>query len=254
MKKNIIVYGVHNWPNREPTKEEIDYCNEWYQRVIQFVPYLKKVIVTTGNYCNIKHSPFPKEVEIVQNKIPYTEDYSNRHSYFRNGFMTGIWHALLNENDWDILFHLQVRVLVGVPLKEEFDKFIDINKHVMSPKYTQMGGSGIEIGIFAMKKWAVMKYATSAIRQSFVMYNDSDINCEHEAFVMFSDTWYNPWKHILTTRQKDFFLNGREYLYNSTPFCIFNENYILQLPFISQNKKHSYERAIELWKQQYPLK
>jgi hypothetical protein len=254
----IIVFGVHHWPNREPTTAEKQHADEWYKRIKAFIPNTSKVIVTTGTYSNINHSPFPAEVEIVQNKIPYTDTYSREMNYFRNGFMTGIWNALINEDDWDILFHVQCRVLLGKSLTDEIAEFMNTrDKKVMAPRYTQKIGSSIEISIFAMKPFAVRKYATSGVRQSLNIYEAPDVNCEEEAIIMFSNTWFNPWQDVITTRQLDFFddepgsvANDASWVYS--PFAILNANVIKSLPFISTNDKHIEHDALNLWKENHP--
>lgn len=250
---NIIVYGVDHWPDLPPTEKKINHCKEWYDRIIKFIPYVSKVIIATGNNCNIEYSPYPKEVTIIQNNIPQTVEYSREYSYFRNGFMTGIWHTLLNEKNYNILFHIQARVLIGENLKKEIDDFmLKDNKLIMAPFYTQHIGSSIEISIFAMKINAIRKYATSGIRQSFNIYNAPDVNCEEEAYIMFHDSWYNPWPDILTTRQIDTF-DPRNYTKEfTTPFCISNKEAFNRLPFISTYKKHVVDSYLKSWKECHP--
>ncbi len=252
---NVIVYGVHHWSNEPQTLEHINSCQEWYNRIIKFIPNVNKVIIATGNLCNPEFSPFPKEVQIVQNNIPYTQEYTRDYNYFRNGFMTGIWHSLLNEKNWDILFHIQGRVLIGEPLGDFLEFFNKSNYLVMAPKFTQFIGTSIEISIFAMKLDAVRKYATSTVRASFNVYGLPDLNCEEEAYVMFNDSWYNPWKSLLTTRQIDTFVDdegcigeGMEY----SPFAILNPQHIIKLPFISTGEKHITNESLKLWKEYHP--
>ena len=90
---NNIVFGVHHWPSTPPTPEDLQHCEEWYTRIIKNIPDVKHVFIATGCKSKLEYNPFPKQVQIVQNKVPYTVAYSKTHNYFRNGFMTGIWSA-----------------------------------------------------------------------------------------------------------------------------------------------------------------
>jgi len=250
---NILVYGVHNWDNKDQPQRHIDHCHEWYNRIQKFIPNVKKVMVATGNYCNPQYSPFPKEVQIVQNGIQKTYEYSRRYQYFRNGFVSGIWHTLLNEKDWDILFHIQGRVLIGESLEKELNSFFNSDSLVMAPKFTQYIGSSIEISIMAMKQDAVKEYAVSPVRTSFNKYNLPDVNCEEEAYIMFNNSWYNPWKKIITTRQLDnFYDDNGEMIDILSPFAILDKEYIKKLPFISVGKKHINYDYYNYWKECHP--
>lgn len=251
---NVIVYGVHHWTNEKQSDECIAHCKEWYDRIMKFVPNVKKVIIATGNYCNLEFNPFPKEVQIIQNKIPLSEPYSRKYNYFRNGFMTGIWHTLLNEENWDVLFHVQGRVLLGKDLANEFKSFIENEKvSIMAPRFTQFIGTSVEISIIAMKPNAVQKYATSAIRQSFECYNEIDMNCEDEAYIMFSNAWYNPWPQVISNRQLDYFNNDAGIQTNElSPFAIMDETEFNKLPFIATGDKHVTSKFLNSWKENNP--
>jgi len=247
-----LVFGVHHWGNRPPTHEERGHCNEWYDRITAFVPGVKDVFVATGSYSNPNFSPLPEDVQLVQNNVHFDAPYSRDINYFRNGFMTGIWHALLNEKDWDVLFHIQTRVFMGAPLTDELDQFSTMSgMDVMAPRFAQKIGTSIEISIFAMKPEAVKKYATSGVRQSLNIYGIPDVNCEEEAFIMFNKSWFNPWPDVITTRANDFMEIGDGKFINS-PFAITNPEVLNSLPFISANDKHISEPLLEGWKEQHP--
>lgn len=236
----IIAYGVSNWSDTTPA-DQIELNCEWYKRIIKYIPGVTKVIVTTGNYSDPKTSPFHSNIKIVQNNIPLTEPYSNKHNYFRNGFITGIWHALLNEPEWDILFHIQPRVLIGANMSKHLHDFMNTDKSVMCARLINSVGYSMEISLLAMKRQAVQTYATRGFRQSFEIENTLYIStCEEEAFKLFHKTWYNPWDNIITTRQYDWSM-----LYNNTnePACfqIKNIDDFSNLPFISTGKHVSDE-------------
>jgi len=251
MYMNVLVYGVHHWPDRPPTKEEKDHCNEWYHRIMAFVPGVKKVFVSTGTYSNPIHSPLPENVHLVQNNIHLTESYSRANNYFRNGFMTGIWHSLINEKNWDVLFHVQTRVLLGESLEEEMKKFFaDDEMNIMAPRFTQQIGCSVEISITAMKPLAARKFATSGVRQSLNIYDAPDVNCEEEAYIMFNDTWFNPWQSVITTRMSDHIRKDKRSL--PGPFMIYNESVLRSLPFISTNRTHITDDALNAWKEVHP--
>lgn len=242
----ILVYGVSNWNNNTPSNQ-IDLNHEWYRRIIKHIPNVSKVLVTTGNYSDPSCTPFPKEVQIVQNNIPFTEPYSAKHNYFRNGFLTGVWYALLQPEPWDILCHIQTRVLIGCDLSNEFNTFTNNNKQVMCARLINSTGYTMEISLFAMKRQAVETYATKGYRHSFENHNSIYIpTCEEEAFKLFQSSWYNPWPTVVSTRQHDFSLlpkNTNEH----TCFEIVNECLYEQLPFISTGK-HASQYFIEKWR------
>ena len=157
---NIVVYGVHHWPNREPTQLELDRYREWYDRIVYNIPYISSISIATGCYSNPAHSPFPPEVNIIQNKVPYTKEYSKEHNYFRNGFVSGVWYNLLNRDNWDVLLHIQSRVFIGDKMDKIFDDFYTMPQQVIAPNLICQAGSWMEISFFGMKPIAAMKYIT----------------------------------------------------------------------------------------------
>lgn len=248
----IIVYGVHHWNDNAPDKKTKQYCKEWYDRIIKNIPNVSEVFVTTGSHSNPNKSPFPKKVSIIQNKIPYTQPYTLYHNYFRNGFMTGIWHALLNISDWDILLHVQSRVLVGDNLTKQFQDFQNSSKQVICPSLIQQGINSMEISFFGMKPAAVMKYATGGHRPSF-HYDSTEYtyNCEEEAYLMFHKTWFNPWPEIITTRQLDKSCRSVGLKTEHSPFSLFNLRDIEKLPVVSTGI-HILPEYLQHWKNTHP--
>ena len=246
---NILVYGVFNWDKNTLTKEYKDHCREWYDRIIKNIPYIKKVFVATGSYSDPEISPLPSTVPIIQNGVKYTIPYTNNHNYFKNGFLTGIWHCLLNEKDWDILIHVQSRVLIGDPLIKEIDTFYTRQEQIMAASLIGTAGMSIEQSFICMKPLAAQKYCTNHQRPSFTSDDKYTLNCEEEVYWMFHNTWYNPWPHIITTRQLDH-TNGQYYYYMS-PFSIQQLSDYKKLPFISTGY-HAHPDFIQSWKDAHP--
>lgn len=232
----ILVFGVHHW-FKPSSKAEKKHLQEWHDRINKFIPN-SEIFITTGCYSLQKQSPFPSQLPVIQNKIPYTKEYSVRHNYFRNGFMTGIWHALLNHENWDILFHIQPRVLLGVDMQPFIQEFINNDQYqVLAPNFYSQGGAKLEISFFGMKPGAVKSYSLGGLRNSFIQENDIyPWNTEQEAYEMFYNVRYNPWPEVFTTRQIDSVANGFGAPSLYSPFTILNIKEYGELPLISTGK------------------
>lgn len=247
----IAVFGVYHWLNEPPTQEQIDYCKDWEARIHKHIGECE-IFVTTGTYSDPKFSPFSKNIPIIQNGCPPTQKYSVDHNYFRNGFMTGIWHALLNIKDYDILYHVQTRVKIGDNLTSHLQEFIKLeNCSVMAPRFASNLGTLIEISCMAMKPSAVLAYATQGLRATFTPPDSNTMSCEQEAYLMFYQTWYNPWPHVITTRQLDPDQRGLPHPFYSA-FTISESTEINKLPMISTGK-HILDKFSQQWEQQHPL-
>jgi hypothetical protein len=78
---------------------------------------------------------------------------------------------------------------------------------LMAPAFTSFIGSSIDVSLMFMKKSCVLTYSQTGARQNFEIFSNECLNCEEEAFLMFRNSWYNPWKEILSIKQFD------------SPFC-----------------------------------
>lgn len=207
----ILVYGVTNWDGKEEFDDGCMHCNrgfnliEWYNRVVTFIPNAHKVFITTGTYSDPRLNPLP--VDIYQLPFIKVVPYSPQNSYFRVGFMTGIWKALLDYTDFDILFHVQCRTLLGKDLTPYLEEFMNREEQVMGLRYTsgthhQGFTHGIDVGAMAMKRDAALMYAIGGRRFS-CDNNPLPMNCETEAYLMFKDSWMKLFPEIPTVRQDD---------------------------------------------------
>jgi len=197
----LLVYGVTNWDNFEEAEKIKPDLIEWYERVIKFLPTASKVFIASGTYSPPSFNPLPCDLYQVENyKIG---KYSRNNLYFRVGFLTGIWKALLDFSDFDVLLHVQCRNFVGQDLTSVVEEFWKRPEDVMSLNWKSSANlRGIEISFFGMKKRAAQLYTMTGLRQSC----DPDpfiLNSEDEAYELFKDTWYNPWPEIDTIRQHD---------------------------------------------------
>lgn len=249
---NILVYGVHHWGDNPLPKKELAHLKEWKERIYHYIPGAQ-IFIATGNYSDPQKSPHPANVKIVQNDLPFLDKYSIQVNYFRNGLTTGIWHALLNEKQWDILLHIQPRVLLGTSMLSYLETFLKNDTYqVIAPCHHCSYGTEIEISFFGMKRAAAQKLVTAGLRQSIEQKNTvSTISCEQEALLLFKDQWYNPWPEVLTTRQLDFY----SMLKHIEPTCsLFTEldlETFKKLPLVSCGK-HALVEYIQEWREHHP--
>jgi len=207
----ILVYGVTHWDGPEDFNKTCCIVHdkrrthiEWYNRVCTFIPNAD-VFLTTGTYSDPRLNPLP--VELIQIPFKKVFKYTHQNNFFRNGFMTGIWKALLDCPDFDLLIHCQVTRYLGTDLSGYLQEFMNRPEQLFSIRFTsgfnkQLDVKGIDVGFMAMKKNAALMYAVGGLRQScdrspFVM------NCEEEAYLMFKTSWWNPWPQIPTVKQID---------------------------------------------------
>jgi len=243
----VVVYGVVHWDSEKHAKEQRSDLIEWYTRVKKFIP-CDDIFLTAGTYSNPQFNPLP--IPIINNGIKYTNEYSIEWNYFRNGFMTGIWHASMNL-DFDILFHVQCRNLIGEDLSPYLENFYNREEIMMAPQWkASRWGITVEVSLMAMKNDAVKKYVGGGLRPSLALYSPV-LNTELEAFHLFNENgqWYNPFYWITSTRKRDpdKWNAGRKYSQWDVPM-----NRFLKLPFIAINKHCSKEEADE-WRKENPI-
>ena len=229
------VFGVCYWENEKPA-----YLEDWYARINKFLPN-QGVYLCPGCWSDPKLCPIP--VPVIQYGLKKSEDYSRNWCYYYSGFMTGIYHALLNL-DFELLVHVQDRTLIGIDLTDIIQEFMERDEILCAPKYTGQIGVGIETGFMMMKKEAVMRYATSNMRCALSEYDQ--INVEDEALYMFDDDWWNPFPSIHTIREFD-----GTFVFKKTPFNL-SQKKTINLPILAAGK-HSLKREQVLWQQKHPL-
>ena len=243
----IVVYGVVHWNDKKHAKEQKDHIVEWYQRCKKFIP-LSDLFLSAGTYSDPKYNPL--SIPIVNNGIKYTREYCIEWNYFRNGFMTGIWHAALNL-DYDILFHVQCRNLIGDNLTSYLIDFWSREEIIMAPQWkASRFGICVENSFMAMKKPAVESYLAGGLRPSLATFNPV-LNTEQEAFHLFNEggNWYNPFHWITSIRKRDpdKWNAGRRNSQYDVSMVDF-----LKLPFIATNR-HCSEVEKNDWKLRHPV-
>lgn len=240
----ILVFGVTHWNNKNEMDKIIPQILDWKNRIISNVGSHIKFFLTTGTY---SEGIIPIYIPVYQNKVKFTNRYNIEWNYFRNGFMTGIWKALLDYK-FDILFHIQPRILIGKSIRQELEDFWnDKNSIIMAPKLTYDYGIDVEISMIAMKREAVETYATSALRHSLSQVPLGAFNCEKEAENLFFDRWYNPWYKVKTIRKYPM-VRREDCEYNLTA------EQVMELPFISTGDLHIEKEDVEEWKIKHPVK
>lgn len=223
----IQTFGVTYWSKQSNDyKLTYDMLNEHHNRIQKYISSTQ-MFYAPGSYSNPYDCPV-KNVDVIQIGIENTKPYSRDWNYFHVGFMTGIYHALLN-TDFDVLVHVQDRTLIGINLLPIISEFMSRKEIICAPKYTSLGGTSLETGLMIMKPEAVKIYATQHKRIS--LSDDPQMNVEEEAFGLFWDKWWNPWPHVSTIRQYDVIRDA----YNAFNL---DESHFLQLPFIAAGAKH----------------
>lgn len=230
------VFGVCYWGQETP-----HYLDDWHARIKAFLPH-EKLFLCPGSYSNPDKLHLA-DVDVVQIGVQNTEHYTRDWCYFYVGFMTGIYHALLNL-DFDILVHVQDRTLIGNYLIRTLEEFSERKEILCAPKLTSQLGIGIETGFMAMKREAVLRYATSNLRCALSQYQQ--MNVEDEAFYMFGEDWWNPFPEVHTTRQED-----HTYSTENSPFTL-SKPLTARLPIIASGK-HCNERYLSEWKKNHPI-
>jgi len=237
---NIIVFGITNWDSPQEVSNKETQLKEWHQRIKKFIPGVSKIFLTTGTYSDPKLCP----LDCPMYQVPFikTEPYSKNRNYFRHGFMTAIWHTLFHEPNVDLLIHCQTRNLIGEDLTPYINEFLKKEEILMAPKFSSLMGCSIDVSLMFLKPPAILFYSIGGYRQSLDT-RKRVLNCEEEAFLMFKNSWYNPWDKILTIKQLD-----SSFLDNQTPFKIQDKNYFLSLPFIASQPPHCEKEYSEIWK------
>jgi hypothetical protein len=242
----IVVYGVTNWDSRQDFGRSCSKCNleqnliEWYNRVLKFIPGTHKLFLTTGTYSDPRLNPIP--VDLIQIPFFKTLEYSPQNNYFRNGFMVGIWKALLDYADFDLLIQCQTTRIIGQDLSGILEEFMKRDEQLLAPRFTSGTNNNyniksIDVGFMVMKKNAALMYAVAGKRQSCDSHN-SPMNCEDEAYLMFKNSWWNPWPNIPTLKQLDLTANTASDFGGSTDswYNITDLEYFKKMPIIAIGK------------------
>lgn len=256
----LLIYGVTNWEDKSEFESSCIKCNkgynliQWYNRIVTFIPAAKKIFITTGTWSDPSLVPIP--VEVVQIPFIKTIPYTNQNSYFRVGLMTGIWKALLNYPDFDILLHCQTSRLLGQNILPLLEEFMKSKEQLMAMRFTsgknrESGTNGIDVGFMAMKRNAALMYAVAGRRQS-CENNPEPMTCEEEAYLLFKDSWKVMWPEIPTPKQRDLTYEGLTY---NPPkdswYEITDIEYFKKLPIIA-NGKHITHEFYEAWLEANP--
>ena len=252
-KPRIIVFGVCNWDNKEHAESQKEHLTEWLNRVNYFINP-EKVFLAAGSYSNPEYNPLP-ELQLVQNYWVPLGPYSPVNNYFRNGFIAGIWNALINEyGNFDILFHLQCRQLIGENIETECNDFMNkSDKFILAPKWMDYDHNQwceyVDISNIGMKPMAAKMFTSMGLRPSIGLRSNINEECyvqsEEEAALLFKNHWYNPWPMIETTRQLSWRLRPRK---NRE----LTRDELLKLPFIATTAKNSIKEDVDEWKKTHP--
>jgi hypothetical protein len=239
----IVAYGVGNWDNQVQAEHLKIYYEEWRNRVRAYCNE-PEMFIATGTYSDPKFTPL--NLPVIQNGVTKTRPYTKEWNYFRNGFITGCWHALLNL-EFDVLIHVQCRTLLGVDLMGNLHRFMDSSKQIMAPRFVCIPKNihnSVEVGLMAMKPDAVRLYTSFGLRPSISPFDQ--INCETEALELFSDSWYNPYPEVHTCRKRvnSFGKDSEDDL---------SKEEFMKLPFIAAHK-HAKKEDVEDWCHAHPCK
>jgi hypothetical protein len=266
----IVVFGVTHWDNEKEFQTTCSNCNktdilfEWYNRVFNFIPNPYKVFLAAGSESNPALNPLP--IDLYQIYFKKIFPYSNQNLYFRLGFMTGIWKALLDFPDFDLLIHVQATRYLGKDLTPYLREFLQRDEQVMACNYKSQLPEVMEkrvwnimdIGFMAMKKPAALMYAATGYRQSCDP-NLYPITAEEEALLMFKDSWWNPFPEIPTIRQRDLAYetlcenDSIDFKVGESQFEITDIEYFKTLPIIA-NGKHVTKEFLDAWLAANPCK
>lgn len=254
----IIVYGVTNWDSSEEFEKECYICNkafnliEWYNRNVTFIPNIHHMFLTTGTYSDPSLNPIPAPLY----QLPFFKvlPYTAQNNYFRVGFMIGIWKALMDFPDFDLLIHVQTTRLIGKDLTPYIEEFMERDEQLMAMRFTSGKNrendiKGIDVGFMAMKRNAALMYAVGGRRFS-CDNNPSPMNCEDEAYLMFKDSWMVLWPEIPTPKQYDLTyrsgMSPEEKSNSDSWYDITDIDYFKNLPIIA-NGKHVDHDFYEAW-------
>jgi hypothetical protein len=249
----VMVFGVCNWDTEEDALGQKEHLEDWLTRVNYFIKP-SNVFLAAGTYSNPKWSPLP-QLRLVQNYWIPLGPYSPVNNYFRNGFMAGLWHSLINEyGNFDILFHMQCRQLIGEDITDKLSDFLNHkDKFIIAPRWRDYDHNRwcnyVDISNVGMKPIAVQMLTAMGLRPSIGLRIDPGeeyyVQSEEEAALLFQNHWYNPWPEIETTRQISWRLYPRK---NKE----LTREELLKLPFVATTRKNSIEEDINEWKRTHP--
>ena len=241
----LLAFGIFYWRSQSDAQKAKSSMVEWKKRLDHYLDD-PDIFITSGTYSDPKYNP--TNMEFVQIDLPVTKPYSTGWNYWKHGFLTGVYHAMLNKRDWDVLCYVHYNLLLGENLIPKLKDFYDTPKEIASCSFIDPKGTFLEAGLMFLKKDAVLKYMTTNFKPCLDQSNRMYI--EEEMMELFSDSWYNLYPEIPTFRtnsDRSDEPDVMEYLEN---YSIDREQ-IPNLPFMFQT--HFIEPEIESWKRKHPL-
>lgn len=236
-KPKIVVFGVSFW------KDEKHWLyDEWKGRINKYIGP-DEVFITPGSYSD--PSKISDGTPVIQIGIQNTKDYSKNWSYYHVGFLTGIYHLLLNIKEFDIAIHVQDSTLINTDIRPHINEFLSRDEIFAAPKFSSEMGTYVETAFMMMKRPAVEQYATSPMRPS--LSDEELLNVEEEAFFMFKDSWWNFLPEVLTIRKIDDTILEDE----GSPFDLSEEEFY-ELPILLASHCKS-KKVVSSWISENPL-
>lgn len=236
----VVVFGVTNWDDKSQAEKQTTQLRKWEERVRAFIPNVTEVFLTCGSYSPPEFNP--TDLPIHQVPMYRGAPYSVQNNYFHLGLKTGLWKKCIDD-DYDLLIHCQTTRFISSAVTDALNKFMDMPELVMAPRFSSMIGTSIDVGFLAMKPKAVLYYCAAGHRYSLHQTNKC-LNCEEEAYLLFNETWFEPFPQCITTKQLDI---SAEYddPYNS-PFTIKRLKDFIQYPIIATGK-HVEPHYLQEW-------
>lgn len=227
----VVVFSVCFWKDQSPKLYP-----DWKKRVCKYVNH-DRLFLAPGSYSD--PAILKDDTEIVQIGIPNTNCYGRNWCYWHVGFMTAMYHLLLNVKDFDVAVHVQNSVLLGLDLNSYVLEFCNRSEILAAPKFTSEMGTYVETGLMMLKPEAVKQYAVSPLRPS--LSDKNEMNVEEEAFLMFKDGWWNFLPETLTIRKKDDTVTDK----GSGPFDLSDEEFLQSQIIMASN--HAPAELVEKW-------
>lgn len=169
---------------------------QWRERVTRWFPG-SPCFISCGTWSDPNLSRFGRLVSIVNAGAEPDHDYTGSWNYSMCAF-TAAMAYMLNQTGWDLLVHLCEDVLFGAMNWDSLlREFITRPEEVMSDDWYGRPGY-----VVAWKRSAASRFLHQRLRPNLAETDSTGLQLpEDEIGRMFAGKIWNPWPHLVSTRQ-----------------------------------------------------
>lgn len=242
----IITSSVINWSSHNDALQQRDSIIEWKKRIDKYLnhPY---IFLTAGSYSDPKWNP--TNLPLVQIDLPVTKPYSLGWSYWKHGFVTSLYSALLSNQPWDIYAYIHHQVLLGEDMIPKIRDFFDSSSLLMAAKFEWPWGTIVDTGCMFFKRDSLVKYITSQPRP--ILSDNNDVLIEQDIMDIFRNSWSEMYPEIPRFRSSLNASDGTEIEKEFFSKYHVSPDQMIKLPFFTKNHFNEEDRV--LWERSNPI-